>query len=98
MPASPATVASRRDEIAAWLAPGLDIEIEGPTVAQSTYRASLPEFGLSAEGTSEDEALDALTARLADLLTTYLHRGGPLPDRGAWLAAHPGRPASPRRA
>ncbi len=94
MGALPAIIESRRDEIAAWPALGLDIDIETPTSERATYRAVLPEFGLSAEGTDED---DALIVRFTTLVTTLVQRGESLPDRSAWLAVHPDRPASSRR-
>ena len=53
-------VNDRSDEIAAWMALGLDIDMLGPSSEAPRYRALLPEFELVGEGETEDEAINAL--------------------------------------
>ncbi len=88
----PDLIRARQEEITAWLAPGLDIDMLVPTPVSPSYRAMLPEFDLIGEGATEDEAINALMMRFSDFLTTSLLNDAPLPDRRGWLAAHPDRP------
>jgi hypothetical protein len=74
-------IESRRAAVAAWLASGLDIDIAPPTIDEPAYTAALPELGLTAQGATEDAALDALMARLTDLITAHMLHGTSLPDR-----------------
>jgi hypothetical protein len=75
-------IASREAAVAAWLAPGLDIEIVAPTVENPSYTAVLSELNLRGTGATEDEALDALMSQLRDLMAAYLLNGMSLPTRG----------------
>ena len=92
MESLPDLIRARQEEITAWLAPGLDIDMLVPTPESPSYRAALPEFDLIGEGPTEDAAINALMTRFSDFLNTFILSDTPLPDRRTWLAAHPDRP------
>jgi predicted RNase H-like HicB family nuclease len=82
-------IEEQRDEIRAWLAPGVDIDIKEPTTESSSYRAVIAEFGLVGEGKTYEEAFDAVIAHFATFLDDLIAEDSPLPDRTVWLAKHP---------
>jgi hypothetical protein len=82
------TIESRQATVAAWLAPGLAIDVVPPTSANTSYTATLAELDLIGTGKTEDEALEALLMQLNDFMAAYLLNGGTLPDRGSPLSAH----------
>lgn len=85
-------IKTRQEEITAWLAPGLDIDMRVPTPESPSFRAVLSEFDLIGEGATEDEAINALMIQMTEMMTTFMRANIPLPDRSEWLATHPERP------
>jgi predicted RNase H-like HicB family nuclease len=80
---------ARRDTIRAWLAPGVDIDMYEPTPESSSYRAVIPEFGLTGEGKTYEEAFAAVIEHFATFLAGLIDEDLPLPDRNVWFAKHP---------
>lgn len=76
------------ETLSQWFAPGLDISLDYPTDENPKYRASVEEFGLSAEGDSVDDAYEAVARLVVEMVVARLVRGESLPDRTAWLEAH----------
>lgn len=88
------TIEAQRDEIRAWLAPGVDIDIREPTTESPLYRAVIAEFDLIGEGRTYEEAFDAVVGRFTTFLADLIAEDAPLPDRSVWLAKHPRPPDS----
>jgi len=80
---------AKRDEIRAWLAPGIDIDVNEPTTESAPYRAVIEEFGLTGEGKTYEAALGAVIEHFATLLADVIAEDSPLPDRSIWFAKHP---------
>ncbi|MHB8647848.1 MAG: hypothetical protein ACYDAR_18865 [Thermomicrobiales bacterium] len=85
---------AKRDEIRAWLSPGVDIYVYEPTVESSSYRAVIAEFGLTGEGETYEEAFDAVIEHFATFLTGLIAEASSLTDRSVWFAEHPRPPDS----
>ena len=92
MDSLPDLIKARQEEITAWLAPGLDIDMLVPTPESPSFRAVLSEFDLIGEGATEGEAINALMIQMSEMMTTFILANIPLPDRSEWLAAYPERP------
>lgn len=67
--------------IGEWLAPGFDFTFEYPTKDRPTFRASIEEFGISAEADTLDEAYNAALDDMVQMIVERLRRGEALPPR-----------------
>lgn len=73
------------NDLEKWLEPGFAIAFAFPTDERPRYRATIAEFGLSAEGDTPDEAYEAVLTRVVSMVVARSLRGEPLPDRTEWL-------------
>ncbi|MDQ2786955.1 MAG: hypothetical protein M3Y58_18345 [Chloroflexota bacterium] len=82
------------DEIRAWLAPGVDINVNEPMTESSPYRAVIEEFGLTGEGETYEKAFDAVIEHFATFLADLIAEDSLLPNRSVWFAKYPRPPDS----
>ncbi len=72
---------ARMAEVDLWVASGIDLVVEPPNTDHADFMAGTPEFGLTAHGDTEQEAIHAMFAALDRIIEAFVNEGQPLPVR-----------------